>query len=62
VGLGVSTFYLRLQVEPLTVAHQAIGAALLGTLVSFSVFALRDLPTMVKEDEAVSLQGNLVTQ
>jgi heme a synthase len=62
VGLGVSTFYLRLQVEPLTVAHQAIGAALLGTLVSFSVLALRDLPTGVKEDEAVSLQGNLVTQ
>ncbi|MBD2202379.1 heme A synthase [Calothrix sp. FACHB-1219] len=40
--LGVATFKLRLQVELLTVTHQAIGAALLGTLVTFSVLALRD--------------------
>jgi cytochrome c oxidase assembly protein subunit 15 len=40
--LGVATFKLRLQVEPLTVAHQAIGAALLGTLVAFTVLAMRD--------------------
>jgi heme a synthase len=40
--LGVATFRLRLQVEPLTVAHQATGAALLGTLLVFSVLALRD--------------------
>lgn len=40
--LGVATFYLRLQVEPLTVAHQATGAALLGTLLMFSVLAIRD--------------------
>ncbi|VXD21896.1 Cytochrome oxidase assembly protein [Planktothrix serta PCC 8927] len=40
--LGVATFYLRLQVEPLTVAHQAMGATLLGTLVCFSTLALRD--------------------
>lgn len=40
--LGVATFYLRLQVEPLTVAHQATGATLLGTLVAFSVLAIRD--------------------
>lgn len=31
--LGVATFKLHLQVEPLTVIHQAIGALLLGTLV-----------------------------
>jgi heme a synthase len=31
--LGVATFKLHLQVEPLTVTHQAIGAILLGTLV-----------------------------
>jgi cytochrome c oxidase assembly protein subunit 15 len=43
--LGVATFKLRLQVEPLTVSHQAIGAALLGTLVAFTVLAWRDLPT-----------------
>lgn len=40
--LGVATFRLHLQVEPLTVAHQAIGAALLGALVAFTVFAFRD--------------------
>ncbi len=40
--LGVATFRLRLQVEPLTVCHQAVGAALLGTLVCFTVLSLRD--------------------
>lgn len=40
--LGVSTFRLHLQVELLTVAHQAIGAALLGVLLSFTVLAWRD--------------------
>ncbi|MBW4644172.1 MAG: heme A synthase [Goleter apudmare HA4340-LM2] len=40
--LGFATFRLHLQVEPLTVSHQAIGAALLGTLVCFTVLALRD--------------------
>ncbi len=40
--LGVATFRLHLQVEPLTVAHQAVGAALLGALVTFTVLALRD--------------------
>ncbi len=42
IGLGVMTFRLRLQIELLTVSHQAIGAALLGTLVAFTVIALRD--------------------
>ncbi len=42
VGLGVATFYLHLQVEPLTVTHQLVGASLLGTLVCFTVLALRD--------------------
>ncbi len=42
LALGVATFRLHLQVAPLTVAHQAIGAALLGTLVAFTTFALRD--------------------
>ncbi|WP_341732272.1 heme A synthase [Microcoleus sp. EPA2] len=40
--LGLATFRLHLQVEPLTVAHQAVGAALLATLVAFSVLAWRD--------------------
>ena len=42
IALGIATFYLRLQVEPLTVSHQAIGAALLGSLVAFTVLAWRD--------------------
>lgn len=41
--LGMATFKLRLQVEPLTVAHQAIGALLLGSLVAFTVLAFRDI-------------------
>ena len=40
--IGVATFKLHLQVAPLTVTHQAVGAALLGTLILFTVFALRD--------------------
>ncbi len=40
--LGITTFRLHLQVELLTVSHQAVGAALLGTLVAFTVLALRD--------------------
>ena len=41
--LGIATFKLHLQVEPLTVTHQAIGATLLGVLVAFSVLAIRDV-------------------
>lgn len=44
VVLGVATFQLHLQVALLTVAHQAIGATLLGSLVAFTVLALRDAP------------------
>jgi cytochrome c oxidase assembly protein subunit 15 len=40
--LGIATFKLHLQVEPLTVTHQAVGATLLGVLVAFSVLAWRD--------------------
>jgi cytochrome c oxidase assembly protein subunit 15 len=42
VLLGVATFRLHLQVELLTVLHQAVGAMLLGSLVCFTVLALRD--------------------
>lgn len=45
VLLGFATFRLHLQVEPLTVVHQAVGAALLGSLVVFTVLALRDQTT-----------------
>ncbi|NEP58262.1 MAG: heme A synthase [Symploca sp. SIO2G7] len=40
--LGIATLKFKLQVEPLTVAHQTVGAALLGSLVAFTVVALRD--------------------
>lgn len=40
--LGVATFKLHLQVEPLTVTHHTVGATLLGVLVAFSVLAWRD--------------------
>lgn len=43
IVLGVATFWLHLQVEILTVSHQAVGAALLGTLVALTVLSLRDL-------------------
>ena len=39
VAIGYATYKLHLQVEPLTIAHQAIGSALLGTLVRFTVLA-----------------------
>jgi heme a synthase len=42
VAIGVATYKLHLQVEPLTVTHQAVGAALLGTLAMFTFFSLRD--------------------
>jgi len=40
--LGVATFWMHLQVELLTVAHQMIGACLLGTLVCFTTLGMRD--------------------
>ena len=42
VLLGIATFKLHLQVEALTVTHQAVGASLLGVLVAFTVLAIRD--------------------
>ncbi len=41
VAIGYATYKLHLQVEPLTIAHQATGSALLGTLVCFAVLAFR---------------------
>ncbi|MGJ5675593.1 MAG: COX15/CtaA family protein [Nostochopsis sp.] len=40
--VGFATFRLHLQVELLTVSHQAIGASLLGILVVFTVLSVRD--------------------
>ncbi len=41
-SLGVAALRLRLQVEPLTVSHQLVGATLLGLLISFTIIAWRD--------------------
>lgn len=49
VAIGYATYKLHLQVEPLTIAHQATGSALLGTLVCFTVLALK----AVKQDQAL---------
>ena len=40
--LGIATFKLHLQVEPLTVTHQVVGASLLGVLIAFAILAMRD--------------------
>jgi cytochrome c oxidase assembly protein subunit 15 len=42
VLLGVATFRLHLQVEPLTVAHHTVGAALFGTLLTLTTLSIRD--------------------
>ncbi len=42
VFLGSATYHLKLSVPALTVGHQMVGAALLGTLVAFTTFVLRD--------------------
>lgn len=55
VLLGVATFRLHLQIEPLTVMHQTIGAMLLGTLVCFSVLALRDRQLFPQDAPAPSV-------
>ncbi|WP_008316773.1 COX15/CtaA family protein [Leptolyngbya sp. PCC 6406] len=47
--LGIITLQLRLQVEPLTVAHHTLGATLLAVLVSFTVLAWRDDPRPLED-------------
>ncbi|NJK36503.1 MAG: heme A synthase [Oscillatoriales cyanobacterium RM2_1_1] len=42
IALGIATFRLHLQVELLTVSHQVLGAALLGTLVALTTLSWRD--------------------
>jgi heme a synthase len=41
IALGMATFRLHLQAATLTVAHQSIGALLLGTLVVFTTLSCR---------------------
>ena len=42
IVLGIATLRMHLQVEPLTVTHHTVGAALTGALVAFTVLAWRD--------------------
>jgi heme a synthase len=46
--LGIATFKLHLQVEPLTVTHHSVGVALFGVLVALAVFSWRDKNSVVK--------------
>lgn len=54
--LGVATFYLHLQVEPLTVTHHTVGAALFAILVALTTLTIRDV-----SGEANSLPSSLIT-
>ena len=49
VAIGYATYKLHLQVEPLTIAHQATGSALLGSLVCFTVLAF----TASRQDQVI---------
>ena len=59
LGVGFATYKLHLQVEPLTVTHQAIGAALLGTLLSFTVLAWR-LRSQASTDSSIETAAGIV--
>ena len=56
IAIGYAAYRLHLQVEPLTIAHQATGSALLGTLVCFAVLAFRanrqDQPLIQEQNQA----------
>ncbi|AFY73041.1 uncharacterized protein required for cytochrome oxidase assembly [Synechococcus sp. PCC 7502] len=41
VAIGFATYKLHLQVEPLTVAHQSVGALLLGSMIILTVLGFR---------------------
>ena len=45
--LGYGTFRLHLQIEPLTVMHQFVGALLLGSIVLFTLLAYRLSPRSI---------------
>lgn len=62
VALGVATYRLHLQVEPLTVAHQMIGACLLGTLVCFTALGWRDRPVSEVKSATLSQSSPNATE
>ena len=44
IGLGIATFRLHLEVEPLTIAHQTTGAALFGSLLCATIRSFLNRP------------------
>jgi cytochrome c oxidase assembly protein subunit 15 len=58
VGIGVLTYHYRLQVEPLTVAHQMMGAALLACLLGFTVLAWR-MRTQGEESQWMAMTAEM---
>lgn len=62
IVLGIATLQMHLQVEPLTVTHHTVGAALTAALMAFTVLAWRDRrqnATSIDSDSR-SLKGDLV--
>ncbi len=59
ISLGIATFKLHLQVEPLTVIHQSVGAMLLGTLVILTVCLWRQPSLAVVDSVATSAERSL---
>ena len=52
--LGTATFRLHLQVELLTIAHQVVAAALLGTLVGIAALSWRDRLSLARRPAPLS--------
>ena len=48
ISLGIATFYLHLQVEPLTIAHHTMGAGLFASLIYFSIISYKSKSSIVK--------------
>lgn len=59
IVLGIATLQMHLQVEPLTVAHHTVGAALTASLVAFTVLAWRDRAAVTPV--AVTLHPSQIT-
>ena len=58
IGLGIATFRLHLEVEPLTIAHQTTGAALFGTLLCATIRGLLlRFPLATHEDQRIAKQS-----
>jgi cytochrome c oxidase assembly protein subunit 15 len=59
VAIGFATYKLRLQVEPLTVAHQSVGALLLGSMIVITVLGFRSQDYLT--NPSIRLSNNIDT-